>query len=67
MFGTVCGDWQCLPGQSPVLEQQGLQVHWHVVVGSAHRPACPVPGEAQQHRPIPEISCPRGLVPLIKT
>lgn len=40
-FGTVSGDWQCLPGQSPVLEQRGLQVHWHVMVGSAHGPCLP--------------------------
>lgn len=40
-FGTVCGDWQCLPGQSPVLEQRGLQVHWRVVVGRARGPCLP--------------------------
>lgn len=37
----VCANWQSLPGQSPALEQQGLQVHWHVVVGNAHRPCLP--------------------------
>lgn len=39
--GTACSDWQCLPRQSPVLEQRGLQVHWHVVVESAHGPCLP--------------------------
>lgn len=37
----VCGNWQSLPGQSPVLEQRGLQVHWHMVVGNAPGPCLP--------------------------
>lgn len=58
-LASLC-DWHCLPRKSPVLEQPGLQVHWHVV-GSVCRPCLPLPGDARQHRPIPEISWPLGL------
>lgn len=61
-FGTVCGDWQCLPGQSPVLEQWGLQVHWHVVVVGRTR-ALPTQRLATLSNPVPSLKY-LGLVGL---
>lgn len=44
-FGTILDDWQSLLRKGPVLEQQGLQVHWQSCIAVVCAlPACTMPG-----------------------